>query len=56
MITDCCYHNNILSDNTVSMEKEEVKVSDSEAFARVIEALTYQSPVTRADTTTTGRK
>eukprot|EP01036_Dinobryon_divergens_P023066 gene23066-31383_t len=38
-------------DDTVSMGKEKVRVTDSEAFARAIEALTYQSPVTRAATT-----
>ena len=46
----------ILSDDTVaSMGKEKGNVSDSEAFARAIDALTYQSPVTRA-ATTTGRR
>jgi len=35
-------------DDTVSMGKDKIKESDSSAFAVAIEALTYQSPVTRA--------
>jgi len=37
-----------ITDDTVSMGKGKIKESDSSAFAVAIEALTYQSPVTRA--------
>ncbi len=38
----------IYVDNTASQGKGKVKEKDASAFAAVIEALTYQAPVTRA--------
>lgn len=35
-------------DNTVSQGKGEIKVRNESSFAQAVEALTYQSPVTRA--------
>lgn len=42
------FHFYYIRDGTVSMGKDKIKESDGSAFARAIEALTYQSPVTRA--------